>query len=825
MNRKIASIVAAVILAAAFLAPKLLDSLGSRSPAEPDLALTPEAPAEHEPATRPGTDDGAGLADSLPEDERREAEGTVAEATEDEATRPSTSVVVARVTDDRGTPLTGAQLVVIKRDGRPANVEPSELSEADGLVTLALEDGDLRTWRGEIYRMRFTVSAPNRATRFVVGTPKRRATLDLGVIVLEPGATVRGRVIDEDGVGVDGARVLTCELALESSLEVMRIQGPDPDITRLQVSTGTDGRFELPGVAAGDLRLAAHTDGMLWSFTEPFHAQTGAVVDAPPIQLEVVPATSLVAGVVVDPAGVPVASVDVHYSGGMDYRSHGKVTTSSAGRFAIPTTQETLELRALDESGRHGPSPTTTGRSGGEEVELQLTPRHTIVVRVDERGGGPIEGASVMVLSTRKEPMMFGGGSILMGEDWEHTDADGLVTLLVPDEPFRLSVGSENHDYDHPGPFDPVSVPAEIHVTLTRRPLLEGVVLADGAPVPGAKVESCQPIDGHAELSMGFAQRFWGSGQWSATTDENGRFAMPTEKEWTEAVLLAMADGWAVAEQRVVFPKGGGRDDIELVLTPGGAIEGTVTAPPDRSVAGIVVAASRGDGFPRSVRTDEEGWYRLEHLTPGDWHVEARDGEPAVDVLTVVKVEEDTFGWNVFVVEGEVARHDLDLRREADVLLDGLLTVGGRPAAGWNVRPRLPNYERSLTALPTAVLDEAGGFALSLQPGEYELELRSPEGVVPEFEVFRTLEVAGPAMSWSEEVAVGRFKGKIDDGPLRLRVFHGDTTVGRWERITFEVDETGEYDVVAPAGNCSFQNEVDGTYGRGWYGRGEVTIE
>ena len=39
-----------------------------------------------------------------------------------------------------------------------------------------------RTWRGEVYRMRFAVSAPGRATRFVVGTPKRRATLDLGAI-------------------------------------------------------------------------------------------------------------------------------------------------------------------------------------------------------------------------------------------------------------------------------------------------------------------------------------------------------------------------------------------------------------------------------------------------------------------------------------------------------------------------------------------------------------------------------------------------------------------------------------------------------------------
>ena len=38
--------------------------------------------------------------------------------------------------------------------------------------------------------------------------------------------------------------------------------------------------------------------------------------------------------------------------------------------------------------------------------------------------------------------------------------------------------------------------------------------------------------------------------------------------------------------------------------------------------SGAIVAASRGDGFPRTTRADGQGRYRFEHLAPGRWQVE-----------------------------------------------------------------------------------------------------------------------------------------------------------------------------------------------------------
>jgi hypothetical protein len=67
--------------------------------------------------------------------------------------------------------------------------------------------------------------------------------------------------------------------------------------------------------------------------------------------------------------------------------------------------------------------------------------------------------------------------------------------------------------------------------------------------------------------------------------------------------------------------------DLEVDLHRGGTLVGTVThldpsIPPERlHEDGPVVVAERRDLWPRFARLAADGSFRIEHLTPGPWHV------------------------------------------------------------------------------------------------------------------------------------------------------------------------------------------------------------
>ncbi len=146
----------------------------------------------------------------------------------------------------------------------------------------------------------------------------------------------------------------------------------------------------------------------------------------------------------------------------------------------------------------------------------------------------------------------------------------------------------------------------------------------------------------------------------TAKTDDQGRFEVSADLDG-EFVLRAGQVGWSDGE---VGPLSAAilERELDIELSIGGALEGTVRVPAGQSLAGRVVVIHRGDGRPRSVRTASDGSYRFEGLMPGPWQVLGRDEE--IDPHTTRYSSyggDESLVWNCRVEVGRTTRFDLEL--------------------------------------------------------------------------------------------------------------------------------------------------------------------
>jgi len=108
-------------------------------------------------------------------------------------------------------------------------------------------------------------------------------------------------------------------------------------------------------------------------------------------------------------------------------------------------------------------------------------------------------------------------------------------------------------------------------------------------------------------------------------SDDAGRFALSLPEG--SVLLAAEAEGYAPTRANFVAPSRG----VELVLTPGGGVSGTVIAESDgKPLPGIEVRAvpssNRNAPVFASALSDEQGAFRIEGLEPGSYALSARGG-------------------------------------------------------------------------------------------------------------------------------------------------------------------------------------------------------
>jgi hypothetical protein len=595
---------------------------------------------------------------------------------------------MGRVVDLQGRPIPGAEVLLM-----PAS-SPTTLEEIQALhetAPRATSDSKGQFRLDRIGKGPFDLQA--RARGFLptrvrqVPIPPGSGTADLGVISLQPGIGIEGRVVDPEGNPVEGASV---QATPSSGLSPKDLQ---PD--EREAVTGGDGAFSLAGFRDGELLT-------LRVARRGFSTRTLSRLETPfaePLTVELTPAARI-AGTVLDESGNPVTSAKLILSedpkeaaGATRGRFTAAGQVDSEGRFElVDLAPGRFRLSAL----ASGYLPEMRGGLdlkegiGIEGIDLILRRGAVIEGRVQAPDGSPAAGARVMVLD---QPAQTDLG--LAGRPETFADNEGHYELG------GLSDGDRTVLAEHPG-----SRPARKQVQIQEGTTRVDLRLGKGFEVAGRVSGPEGPVAG-ASLRLRPQEAEAGAAN-PVTSGPDGTFRFPDVGEGRYRIETETPSYASAAEE--VRIAGAPLTGLEIRLERGGAVEGRILGLAFQDLAQVQVVATSPGRPGQAGRVDYEGRYRIEGLGPGDWKV----------IATLPSQGRQTGG--AISLDGNRAESRLDLEFAAGFALSGRVERGGSPVSG-----ALILVESGDGSGGNAVTNPDGRFRVNgLRPGAYALMALDP---------------------------------------------------------------------------------------------------
>ena len=585
---------------------------------------------------------------------------------------------------------------------------------------------------------------------------------DLASVTLElqPIALVSGQVVNAQGEGVKGVKVVP----IPSRHRLGRDQGD-----KKGMATGEDGAFTLPRLLAGvnyrvllsDTEtlpvnddpekprvLSADTWVELASL-EPGERREGLVWTLDPARHG--------EGWVVDEHGSPVVGAEVtlrRSSGFRDFQFNVaqlppdvfKVSTDAEGRFHIlnlPAARYDLSVKGSN----FAPTRVPGIELPVEELSLAgpwdlgtVTLGEAVALRgkVEDEQGRGIEGAEVNARPTHLVSGFWNSDDLLKLE----TDAEGKFSFddLAPGQAFSISVRAEGYLSRE---ITIVKAPQDdLKVTLSKGARLTGRVIdTSGWPVIDAQVQVQQESLRHM-------------GHFGSTTavDEDGRFTFESVSPGP-ANLEVQSDQKLGQVRSIEVPLPGGEDlHVEIVLEDGATVSGRVTTDQGDPVPGAFLTSmsrepSRQYRSHNSGMTDAEGLFELRGLSEGRVVITAFR-EPYLNASEEVEV---TDGSNFVEIVFETG-HPVTGRVSGE---DGQAIVGAEVS--------FQNHEKGHGV--EVMTDSDGLFQVKqLATGKYKARASKDYGRLSSEEV--EIEILGPTSGLefviSENGGAARVTGRIE---------------------------------------------------------------
>ncbi|HEX2254414.1 MAG TPA: carboxypeptidase-like regulatory domain-containing protein, partial [Thermoanaerobaculia bacterium] len=603
------------------------------------------------------------------------------------------AAITGRVVDAAGRPLDEARVWWTETDRRPGpglaaglrQREPAAVSGADGAFSLA----DLASGR----RMTLLFAREGFLPAWIAGA--RAPNEQPLVVVLEPAATLRGRVETVDGEPVPGARV------------ALRPAPPPPGTVGVEMRrsentadarAGADGTFSFAEVAPGGVLLEAQAEGFLPA--EAVAVEVPAAEEIADVRLVLDPGAQ-VRGRVVTRGGEPVAGASLRIG-------PAGALTDAEGRYRMAGVALGVKALVLTHPAYRRLLREVDVRPGVNEVDLTAEEGLAVSGRVRDETGAPSPGA-VVTLRNRGER----GPRALAAT----ADGDGRFRVLA------VVDGRYDLEAEAPG-FAPVLHPEVVAVDGNDVAGLQ-VVLRRGATltgrVRGVDLEHLAALEVTAERAGRPAR--------PGALDYRGHYRIPHLEPGDWHLRARLDGGRREAAAWVTIAPGDDEVERDLELAAGLVLDGRVVfeggALPRAQVSlrGLDLVADR------NVASDHRGAFRLENLEPGRYRLEVVHGELMLSQSQDVELAAD----RTVVVEITTA------------VLSGTVVAA---ATGEGVPDALVSLQRLLGAgepgpLTTVGTDVAGSFVTAtLAPGRYRLTVRADRYAPEE----RLVEVApGPA--------------------------------------------------------------------------------
>jgi uncharacterized GH25 family protein len=564
--------------------------------------------------------------------------------------------------------------------------------------------------------------APFTARKLTV-KPGETRQLDITLVL---GAIVSGRVLDEQGAPVRGARVEFRSLQLDETSWFHNRYG----------TSDAQGAYRVTGILPGEWKVAIECAGY-----RSLEREFGALKDAE--RREGVEFTlssgNFVSGVVRWESGEPAerATVLVALAAGaptsdeqlddkpkrVDADGRFRISGLPAGPYDVtasaPEGSRPQPAGAEKRSKLGGPKWIAEAKSvnAGSELELVLRPGLALRGRVVDERDQPVTRFTVRADSRRDNGMVW-------RSDWELTQKfeseDGSFALEgVREGDWVLTVNAKGFATpDEQRVKAPQSDAEALVVRLSRFARVRGVVVdSAGKPVAGATLEVQSESSGQRVVFQ--------RGEQDATDDE-GRFELDDVTPGASKLTAKHAQHAPSLPFELRLTPGEELADVRLVLPIGGSVVGRIHQShlaPDVVWAVSLHASGR---MSQNLETQADGSFVVERLTPGGYTLTAYTRPKTPRNASVEEQTRDTrhLRGSVEVRAGETSEVTLGAPSGAPIPLSGRVTLGGRPVVGASI------YASRSEFTSQAVSDANGNYKCDLDgPGKYLLYASLQSGV------------------------------------------------------------------------------------------------
>ncbi|MCI0586489.1 MAG: carboxypeptidase-like regulatory domain-containing protein [Planctomycetes bacterium] len=538
--------------------------------------------------------------------------------------------------------------------------------------------------------------------------PGREVRIDL---VLPAEGAIAGRVTDESDRPVAEAEVKAAPGGDFRTLLALR-EG--------KAKTAADGKYRIGGLASGEYRVTAEKVGWKKSKTAKVRVEEGKTT---PAEASVLPEGNTISGRVLDPKGAPARGIDVRarfepnaftmadpavLSGGTRSRARTgedgsfRITGLGAGPFKV-------SARAEDEA-----SAIATGvKPGTKDLELRLRPCGGVAgIVVDGKTEEPIPSFRIETRETA-----FGMLEV-KGKEREFRSEDGAFKWSGLDPGtylFRAEApGHAPAKIENVAVREGATTPGVV-IRLQPQAVVRGRVIAAGDRSPVERAVVTTAMQG----AFAIFQSMTGERN-EARTDAKGEFrleGLPSGEVALSAKHRDFADGRSAPLR---LEAGATVEDVEIVLTAGGGVDGFVYGEGGAPVQGCMVMVSTPTAsVMRSTETDEKGYFLVKALSPGSYQVTSMsmrfDG--AVDPESMSQLMEGMRATSAEVEEGRITHVVLGEEEGGGVRVHGRVLSGERPVGG-AILTALPAGQGKELRMRNAVSREDGSYSIDgVRPG------------------------------------------------------------------------------------------------------------
>lgn len=511
-------------------------------------------------------------------------------------------------------------------------------------------------------------------------------------VALQHGAAISGRVVDDAGKPVGGARVYAT-----SASEPFLVVDPRRD----GVVAGTDGKFTLPAVAPGTWRLTASHGDFAPTTSDPLNVDGKTARGGVELALG---AGAVVKGIVKDKAGKPVPSADVRVvaQGFIWWRPSRQAFTDADGKFEITG----LARRAVDVIAQ-----ADAGSSAIMPLDLVAKREHDIALTLDTIGS--IDG---IVVDSKGTPI--GDAQVIAEPDFSSASTTDRTSWNV--RGVQETVTDQAGKFHFPGLPDGMYEVRAARLGATEHAL--SLAPATSAKPNGAPITITLAADGRVTGKLAFADGKVPASYnlmlgWTYATPfaaKDGSFALAGPPGKHRLTITGL--GFVEQKKEVTIESGKDTDLGTITVAGGRSISGRVLDENHAPVAKAKVAAGgllTGGGTElyiedesigaKSTETDENGQFVLEGFPP--------------TALTIVAGKDNVGRSQSLSIPPSSDSATLDLVLAATSGLDGKITRDGK-GLGDTVIIANPIAVRASNFF--VITGPDGTFALdALAPGAY----------------------------------------------------------------------------------------------------------